>query len=126
MNRNNKPEKLQRPKVLYIVYYSVCVYIYIYSEKYSCLNAYYIVIYTWNPNDPCFDWKGPCFGGLTFKNRGHLGCRYIYELLVRTKILVWGKCHQQKWVVPYRLSGFCMFEASISKAETCSLHCGMI
>ena len=18
---------------------------------------------TWNPNDPCFDWKGPCFGG---------------------------------------------------------------
>ena len=22
--------------------------------------------------------KGPCFGGLTFKNRGHLGSRYIY------------------------------------------------
>ena len=22
--------------------------------------------------------KGPCFGGLTFKNRGHLGTRYIY------------------------------------------------
>ena len=20
-------------------------------------------IYTWNPNDPCFDWKRPCFGG---------------------------------------------------------------
>ena len=19
--------------------------------------------YTWNPNDPCFDWKGPSFGG---------------------------------------------------------------
>ena len=18
---------------------------------------------TWNPNDPCFGWKGPCFGG---------------------------------------------------------------
>ena len=29
------------------------------------------------PNDPCFDWKRPCFGGLTFKNRGHLGSRYI-------------------------------------------------
>ena len=28
---------------------------------------------TWNPNDPGFDWKKPCFGGLTFKNRGHLG-----------------------------------------------------
>ena len=34
---------------------------------------------TWNPNGaPCFDGKGPCFwGGLTFKNRGHLGSRYI-------------------------------------------------
>ena len=29
-----------------------------------------IMIYTYNPNDPCFDGKGPCFGGLTFKNRG--------------------------------------------------------
>ena len=31
-----------------------------------------------NPNDHCFDWKRPCFGGLTFKNRGHLGSRYTY------------------------------------------------
>ena len=38
----------------------------------------YIYIYTWNPNDPCFDCKRPCFGGSTFKNRGHLGSRYIY------------------------------------------------
>ena len=37
-------------------------------------------IYTWNPNDPCFDWKGPCFGGLTFKSRGHWGSRYLYEI----------------------------------------------
>ncbi len=37
-----------------------------------------LFIYTWNPNDPCFGWKGPCFGGLTFKNRGYLGSRYIY------------------------------------------------
>ena len=29
-------------------------------------------------NDPCFDWKRPCFGGWKpFKNRGHLGSRYI-------------------------------------------------
>ena len=35
-------------------------------------------IYTWKPNDPCFDWKRPCFGGLTLKNRGHLGSRYLY------------------------------------------------
>ena len=33
---------------------------------------------TWNPNDPCFDWKRPCFGGLTLKNRGHLGSSNIY------------------------------------------------
>ena len=23
----------------------------------------YIYIFTWNPSDPCFDWKRPCFGG---------------------------------------------------------------
>ena len=36
------------------------------------------LIYTWNPTDPCFGWKRPCFGGLTFKSRGHWGSRYIY------------------------------------------------
>ena len=36
-----------------------------------------IDICTWNPNDPWFDWKRPCFGGLTFKNTGQLGSRYI-------------------------------------------------
>ena len=30
-------------------------------------------IHTWNPNDPCFDWKRPFFGVVIFKNRGHLG-----------------------------------------------------
>ena len=41
----------------------------------------YIYIYAWNPNDPCFDWKRPCFAGLTFKNRGYFGssCIYIYK-----------------------------------------------
>ena len=33
---------------------------------------------TWNPNDPCFDWKRPCFRGLTLKNRGHWGSRYSW------------------------------------------------
>ncbi len=33
----------------------------------------------WNLNDPCFDWKGSCFGGfLPCKNRGQLGSRYLY------------------------------------------------
>ena len=35
------------------------------------------VVYTWNPNDPCFDWKRPCFGGLKLKNRGQVGSRYL-------------------------------------------------
>ena len=35
-------------------------------------------IYTWNPNDHCFDWKRPCFGGLKPNNRGQIGSRYIY------------------------------------------------
>ena len=26
--------------------------------------------------------KRPCFGGLTFKNRGHLGSRYIYIVYI--------------------------------------------
>ena len=44
-----------------------------------CINVpRYVCRYTWNLNDPCFGWKRPCFGGLTFKNRGHLGSRYIY------------------------------------------------
>ena len=40
-------------------------------------------LYAWNPNDPCFDWKKPRFGGLTFKNKGYLGssCIYIYIYL---------------------------------------------
>ena len=50
-------------------------YIYIYKNK--SINTCYKYIYTWNLNDPCFGWKRPCFGGLTFKNRGHLGSRYI-------------------------------------------------
>ena len=35
-----------------------------------------------DPNDPCFYWKGPCFGGLKPKNRGHTGSRYIYIYII--------------------------------------------
>ena len=34
-------------------------------------------IHTWNPNDPCFAWKGPRFGGFNPQNRGQTGFRYI-------------------------------------------------
>ena len=30
---------------------------------------------TWNLNDPCFDWKGPSFGGFKHQNRGQTGSR---------------------------------------------------
>ena len=36
-----------------------------------------IYIYIYNPKDHCFDWKRPCFGGLTLKNRGRWVSRYI-------------------------------------------------
>ena len=49
-------------------------------------------IYTWNPNDPCFDWKGPCFGGLKPKNRGQIGSRYILWENLLTMII-----HHIRW-----------------------------
>ena len=59
-------------------------YIYLHENnhkiEHSCIGKYTshmdpLGIYTWNPNDPCFDWKRPCFGGLTFNNRGN-ACSY--------------------------------------------------
>ena len=35
------------------------------------------MLYTWNPNDPCFDCKRPVFGGFNHQNRGQTGSRYI-------------------------------------------------
>ena len=49
----------------------------------NLFEKYYIHMYmninltTWNPNDPCFDWKRPCFGGFNHQNRGQTGSRYI-------------------------------------------------
>ena len=44
------------------------------SERINGL-FFHLLINAWNLNDPCFGWKRPCFWGLTFKNRGHLGSR---------------------------------------------------
>ena len=47
-----------------------------------------IYIYTWNPNDPYFDWKRPSFGGLTFKNRAQQGVlRYIERFFNNHQLL---------------------------------------
>ena len=34
-----------------------------------------VILSTRNPNDPCFYWKRPCFGGLKPKNKGQTGSR---------------------------------------------------
>ena len=51
------------------------------------MHAYiYIYIYistcTWNPNDQCFDWKRPSFGGFKPQNRGRSQVPYIYIHIV--------------------------------------------
>ena len=44
--------------------YNICIYIY--------------TLFTWNPNDHCFDWNRPCFGGFNHpNNREQTGSRYI-------------------------------------------------
>ena len=56
-------------------------------------------IYTWNPNDRCFDWKRPCFGGLTLKNRNRLGSRYTYiSVFVSSLEGNQGVSHVFRWV----------------------------
>ena len=51
--------------------FGLCIYIYIAG----------------NPHDPCFDWKRPSFGGLTFQNRCHFGSNiylYKYRIVIMT------------------------------------------
>ena len=49
----------------------------------------YIHIYTWNPNDLLLVRKGLFVEGLTIKNRGHLGSRYIYMLYIIIYIYIY-------------------------------------
>ena len=49
-------------------------------------RSVYIIRYLEHKRNPCFDRKRPCFfwgGQVTFKNRGHLGSRYIYIFMSR-------------------------------------------
>ena len=75
--RKPKKTKIQLVQLLLLGIHkcdSVCV---IYAHMFhKCMCTYvcvYIYIYTWNPNDPCFDWKRPRFQ----KNRGQTGSRYV-------------------------------------------------
>ena len=45
------------------------------------LKIYNGYVYLEPFDDPCFDWKRPCFGGLKPQNRGPTGSRYIYIYL---------------------------------------------
>ena len=48
------------------------------SGKSRLVNYLNLATYIWNPNDHCFEWKGPSFEGFKAQNRGHTGSRYIY------------------------------------------------
>ena len=60
-----------------------------------------IYMYTWNPNDHCFDWKRPCFGGLTFKHRGHLGSRYIKNMHTYTYDVTYIRGYDPQFTILY-------------------------
>ena len=42
-------------------------------------------VYTWNPTDPCFEWKGPSFGGFKPQNRGQTGSRYLQVVVSKMR-----------------------------------------
>ena len=56
--------------------------------------------FTWNPNDPCFDWRRPCFGGLLRQNRGQRGSRWLVVHCQNAKNLRLPKLHGWKKGVP--------------------------
>ena len=63
-------------------YIYIYIYTYIYIHTYIYIYIYiYICIHLEPFDDPCFAWERPCFVRLTFKNRGHLGSRYIYKYI---------------------------------------------
>ena len=69
---------LIKHKNAYIHFYCIYSWIPMYYITLSIQIYILVYIYTWNPNDPCFEWKRPSFGGFKPKNRGQTGSRYIY------------------------------------------------
>ena len=54
--------------------------------------------YTCYPNDPCFDYKRPCFWGSNPQNKGQMGSRYVYSHPIVSMFhdfegFVWCMCH---------------------------------
>ena len=56
------------------------------------IPTFQLVLYTWNPNDPRFDWERPSFGGFKAQNRGQTGCygTYIYICIFFFRIINFG------------------------------------
>ena len=48
----------------------------------------FVPLCTWNPNDPCFDWKRPSLGRFNFQNRGQTGSRYLKHKGYRAKEVI--------------------------------------
>ena len=69
------------------------IYMYLFIYIYTIKIMY---IHTWNPNDPCFDWKRHCFEGFNHQNRGQTGSRYIYIYVYIYVVIciVWLTIHQ--------------------------------
>ena len=57
-------------------------------EGLGCVLYINVYIYTWNPNDPCFDCKRPSLGGFKPQNRGQTGSRYIYIYILKCPVLI--------------------------------------
>ena len=75
---------------MYCIYDTLCLLNIYINEKIYIYIYIYLFIYIYLEPDPCFGWKRPCFGGLTFKNRGHWGSRYIYifNIYIYTTLLL--------------------------------------
>ena len=69
---------------MYIITVQTYLYTHVFTYKmvnvYLCTVHIYIYIHTCNPNDPCFDCKGPSFGGFKPQDRGHSQVPGIYKL----------------------------------------------
>ena len=57
------------------------------SHQYCLVKMY---MHTRNPNDPCFDWKGPCFGGWPSK----IGVIWVLGIWTHWIVAIWNK-----WVI---------------------------
>ena len=75
----------------------------------------YVYIYL-NPNDLCFDWKRPCFGGLKPQNRGQTGsrCIYIYMCVFFKNTYIY--CFS--WLKTWEMLGFCRLQWNPTTGKT--------